>query len=298
MKYTLLLFALVHCFDSDDLIVTREYVDYLKKHVDWTVEDYENNIFRGWTFSELNDFLGHVEEDELFDESPMIDIPSHFPSTISWAHSDCVHEVKDQGKCGACWAFVIANMLSDRCCLEKSDKGWLSVQELISCDSGSFACYGGGLHTPIKYIKSAGGLVQENCFPYQERNVTCLDKCTDGSDWKKAHVCNCSESKTCYQIQGIKSCLASGPTPVGFSVCQSFMSYKSGIYACDCGEGKDKDYIGNHATMAVGYSESPTCHLYMKNSWGTGWGDNGYFNMTCETCKMSGGTVCTKFGSK
>lgn len=292
MKYLLLFFcALGYCLDDSDLVVTRDYVDYLRKRVNWTVEDYENNVFRGWTIGEAKTLLGYLGIDSTFEDVPEITYKYSLPAGINWAGSNCDHDVKNQGSCGACWAFAVANMLSDRCCLEAKEQGWLSVQELISCDNESFGCYGGSLGAPVRYVQRTGGLVHDDCYPYAKKKEDCPNKCRDGKDWKGSHVCNCTEVAKCSKTAGIKKCLTSGPTPIGFSVCQSFMSYSNGTYSCDCDE-----YIGKHATLAMGYSDKPECHYHVKNSWGTSWGMDGYFNMACETCEISGGQVCTKIG--
>eukprot|EP00831_Metopus_contortus_P014492 TRINITY_DN15996_c0_g1_i3.p3 TRINITY_DN15996_c0_g1~~TRINITY_DN15996_c0_g1_i3.p3 ORF type:complete len:116 (-),score=28.32 TRINITY_DN15996_c0_g1_i3:106-453(-) len=43
-----------------ELLVTREYTDYLKKHAPYEVVDYEDNIFKGWT---VEDARGMQESD-------------------------------------------------------------------------------------------------------------------------------------------------------------------------------------------------------------------------------------------
>eukprot|EP00826_Nyctotherus_ovalis_P060965 TRINITY_DN8625_c0_g1_i14.p1 TRINITY_DN8625_c0_g1~~TRINITY_DN8625_c0_g1_i14.p1 ORF type:complete len:296 (-),score=80.32 TRINITY_DN8625_c0_g1_i14:140-1027(-) len=292
MKLIHALFALcavASCLNDSDMIVTVEYVDYLKKHVSWEVEEYENNIFRGWTVGEMKNFLGLSDTNTYLEGLPDIEEPNHLPSAVNWAGTNCDHSVKNQGTCGACWAFAAANMLSDRCCLYSSDQGWLSVQELLSCDTGSFGCYGGSLTSPIPYMQKNGGLVGDDCLPYTGRKDPCRQMCMNRKDWRRSHACKCLQAKNCYNPRGIKSCLLEGPVPIGFMVCQSFISYKSGIYSCDC-----KNYVGGHATLAMGYSDKPECNYFVKNSWGEDWGVHGYYNMACETCKLSGGPVCTK----
>jgi C1A family cysteine protease len=289
MKILLLfLFTLSYCFEDSDLVVTQEYVDYLKRHVDWEVQDYENNVFRGWTIGEVKTILGLKDMNTYVEGLPDVEEAKALPSSINWAGSNCAHEVKNQGTCGACWAFAFANMLSDRCCLYSSDHGWLSVQELVSCSKEDYGCYGGGLSGSINYIKRAGGLVPDSCYPYMGANAECPNKCINGGDWRSSHVCKCVKAENCYRTHGIKSCLLSGPVPLGFQVCQSFISYKSGIYTCDC-----RKYIGGHATLALGYSDDPQCNYYVKNSWGTEWGSNGFYNMACETCELTGGQICS-----
>eukprot|EP00826_Nyctotherus_ovalis_P055664 TRINITY_DN7414_c0_g1_i7.p1 TRINITY_DN7414_c0_g1~~TRINITY_DN7414_c0_g1_i7.p1 ORF type:complete len:236 (-),score=35.17 TRINITY_DN7414_c0_g1_i7:134-841(-) len=233
-----------------------------------------------------------IRDSTRSDELGVEDVPSDVlaPSTIDWSRTNCDHGVKNQGPCGSCWAFAMVGMLSYRCCVATGDKGWLSTQELLSCDKEDSGCQGGGIDTPIEYIKANKGLVTEKCFPYQASNIPCPGKCKDGSDWKRAHVCNCVEFKRCHGTDGMKKCLASGPTTFGFDVQQSFMHYKGGIYKCD-----DSRALGGHAVLAMGVSEKPECHFVVKNSWGGHWGKKGYFKFACGTCQMDGGVTCVKF---
>ena len=158
---------------------------------------------------------------------------------------------------------------------------------LVSCDKSDSGCNGGSLTGATQYFVKNGGLVPEACFPYKAANSPCPSKCADGADWKAAHVCKCSNVKSCSGTSGIKSCLSTGPTIIGFDVCQSFMSYKSGVYKCDC-----RNYLGKHAVLAMGVTDSPSCHYHVKNSWGTSWGMSGYFDIECNTCNIQGGSVC------
>ena len=285
MKYKILLLLVVGAF-CEEMLITREYEDYLRKRVSWEVEDYERNIFRGWTVEEAKSLLG-LTSPELDNSLPEVEHSTRIPSQINWRGSGCDHTPLNQGSCGSCWAFATAGMLSDRCCILASDKGWLSPQELVSCDKGSLGCYGGSLSSPITYMQKNGGLVSLNCFPYHAQNVACPTTCTDGSSFASAHVCKCTSTVNCYGTLGIKNCLIKGPVPIAFTVCQSFMYYKSGIYKCDC-----TNYIGGHATLVMGYGSTPECNFYVKNSWGPYWGIQGYFNIACSTCNLTGGTVC------
>ena len=278
-----LIFALFVAGICGELLITKEYNEYLKSHVSWEVVDYEDSVFRGWTREEGLRLLGTVPlptETSL----PLFEVTTPSPSALNWAGADCIHAVRDQGGCGSCWAFGLAGMISDRCCLGGHDNGWLSPQELVSCDKGSYGCGGGWPYIALQYVVSAGGLVPDACFPYKAQNAPCPTKCVDGKDWQESHVCACKGPKKCLGVEVMKGCLKTGPIEVTFGVCSSFFQYKNGIYKCDCGT----NYAGLHAVTAVGYDDKPECHWIVRNSWGTAWGDKGFFKMACESCGMNG----------
>lgn len=286
MKFVILGFLLVAAMCSD-LIVTKEYIEQLKETVNWEVEDYENSVFRGWTIEEAKNFLGLVNNDEekIYPEYESETPP---PAELSWVGADCIHEVRNQGNCGSCWAFAATGMLTDRCCMYAKDQGWLAPQELVSCERFSHGCRGGYMESPISYMVNNGGLVPEACYPYQAKDLSCPSKCVNGSDWRKAHVCKCNSPKSCSGTSNLKSCLKSGPVSASFMICQSFFMYKSGIYHCDCGS-----YLGGHAVLAVGFGDTPECYFLNRNSWSHVWGDKGYFKIGCSTCRYSGGYMCS-----
>jgi C1A family cysteine protease len=80
-------------------------------------------------------------------------------------------------------------------------------------------------------------------------------------------------------LADMKDCLASGsPFVFGFTV---FPSFESDLVA-STGKvpmpGADEQTIGGHAVMAVGYDDQAQVFI-VRNSWGTAWGDAGYFYM-------------------
>lgn len=257
--------------------ITKEYIDYLKRHVTWEVEEYENSIFRGWTDEEFSALLGLKESDIEPEQETETD--AHFPTTLSWKDDECILPVRNQGNCGSCWAFAATGVLSDKCCKVGGKWGPLAPQELVSCDKRSHGCQGGYLESPFDYFAQKG-LVVEADFPYKAANTPCNVKGT--------HHCKCGARESCSGVAGMKACLAKGPATYGFYVCPSFRVYKQGVYKCDC-----TSYLGGHAVEAVGYSDKPECNWITKNSWGTSWGNKGYFNLACTTCRIMSGYTCT-----
>ena len=80
-------------------------------------------------------------------------------------------------------------------------------------------------------------------------------------------------------LNDMKTCLASGlPFTFGFTVYESFESdtvARTGIVPMP---GKTERALGGHAVLAVGYDDSSQ-RFIVRNSWGTGWGQKGYFTM-------------------
>lgn len=88
-------------------------------------------------------------------------------------------------------------------------------------------------------------------------------------------------------VTSMKQCLADGfPFVFGFTMYDSFRSdpvTKTGVVPMP---DKSEKCLGGHAVMAIGYNEEKD-HFIVRNSWGTGWGDKGYFYMPYDYLKNS-----------
>jgi C1A family cysteine protease len=77
----------------------------------------------------------------------------------------------------------------------------------------------------------------------------------------------------------MKSCLAAGfPMVIGFTVYQSFESdsvASSGVVPMPA---YGESVLGGHAVLNVGYDDQAGTFI-AQNSWGTGWGQKGFFTL-------------------
>jgi C1A family cysteine protease len=77
----------------------------------------------------------------------------------------------------------------------------------------------------------------------------------------------------------MRSCLAHGwPFVVGFTVYDAFESDEVASTGVLNMPKPDESVLGGHAVLACGYDDNTKRYL-MKNSWGTEWGQAGYFTM-------------------
>jgi C1A family cysteine protease len=79
-------------------------------------------------------------------------------------------------------------------------------------------------------------------------------------------------------LDDMKNCLAAGfPFVFGFTVYEESIT-KAGYTGILDIPTPDEKLVGGHAVMAVGYDDD-TQRFLIRNSWGPGWGDKGYFTI-------------------
>jgi C1A family cysteine protease len=86
-------------------------------------------------------------------------------------------------------------------------------------------------------------------------------------------------SRVIQNLDQMRGCLAAGyPFVFGFTVYSSFEGQdvaKTGVVSMPT---PDEQVVGGHAVLAVGYDDASQAFI-VRNSWGTGWGQGGYFTM-------------------
>lgn len=229
--------------------------------------------------------LGHKEDGGLeavvgdMSGEAQVAVVEGLPSTLDWRNMDgkiYVSAVKNQGSCGSCWAFAVTAALESQAMIATGGTQIdLSEQILVSC-SGAGSCSGGYSGSASTYIRDKG-LPLESCFRYTATNDSCSNACAEWQSGvaplytvKGYHAA--SSSSYPQRVQDIKNALyAYGPVVASFYVYNDFFSYRSGVYSYTTGS-----YAGAHAVLIVGYDDVRQAFI-VKNSWGSGWGEAGYF---------------------
>ena len=108
--------------------------------------------------------------------------PVSFDSREQWG--SCVHDIRDQQRCGSCWAFGASEALSDRFCIASNGAidEVLSPQDMVSCDWSDMGCNGGWLGNAWGYLERTG-IVTDSCFPYGSGDGNapkCAKSCANG----------------------------------------------------------------------------------------------------------------------
>ncbi|KAF8100424.1 hypothetical protein N665_0224s0011 [Sinapis alba] len=213
------------------------------------------------------------------------------PETKDWREDGIVSPVKEQGKCGSCWTFSTTGAL-EAAYHQAFGKGIsLSEQQLVDCAGAfnNFGCDGGLPSQAFEYIKFNGGLDTEEAYPYTAKNGTCKYSAENVGVQvlDSVNITLGAEDELKHAVGLVR------PVSIAFQVIHSFRLYEGGVYS-DSNCGKTPMDV-NHAVLAVGYGiEKGVPYWLIKNSWGAGWGDKGYFKMEMGK-NMCGIATCASY---
>jgi C1A family cysteine protease len=200
---------------------------------------------------------------------------SNTPVSLDWRKKNAVTSVKDQGQCGSCWTFSSTGASEGAWAIATGKLTDLSEEQLVECATGiqygSHGCSGGQMEGAFKYLIQNGQCALSS-YPYTSGtgNSGSCKSCT-----QIAHFSSCSDVKPNDQIS-LKGAVAQQPVAVAIEAdTRYFQSYSEGILdSASCGTQLD------HGVLIVGYGEeSGEKYWLLKNSWGTSWGEQGYFRI-------------------
>ena len=205
-------------------------------------------------------------EDDKFLNTEKI-LSEDLPKSWDWREKNVVSEVKDQKSCGSCWAFSATQVVESHIAIKTGKLYDLSEQNLIDCDEAEFGCHGGYHYRALDYI-SKHGLVEEKNYPYKSKKLNCTvnenDVVAKIQGYKNITSDEVEMAKALYEI---------GPLAVGID--STFLQF----YFGGVSDPMFCSNINNHDVLIVGYGTSLFGKDYwiVKNSWGSGWGEKGYF---------------------
>jgi C1A family cysteine protease len=183
--------------------------------------------------------------------------------------------VYDQGNLGSCtanalcgaFAYAARGFLGSRLFLYYNTR---VIAKNVSYDAGAY------VHDGINALKTYG-LCAEVAWPYNIRQFTVKppSMCYKAALFNR--VLNAYNVPT--TLGAMKACLAGGvPFVLGFIVFSSFQSVAVARTGLVPMPRRGESVVGGHAVLVCGYNDSNQRFL-VRNSWGSGWGDRGYFYM-------------------
>eukprot|EP00571_Detonula_confervacea_P001191 CAMPEP_0172317242 /NCGR_PEP_ID=MMETSP1058-20130122/31011_1 /TAXON_ID=83371 /ORGANISM="Detonula confervacea, Strain CCMP 353" /LENGTH=747 /DNA_ID=CAMNT_0013031757 /DNA_START=6 /DNA_END=2249 /DNA_ORIENTATION=+ len=172
----------------------------------------------------------------------------------------------------------------------------LSVQELIDCDTRYDQGCAGGNPLLAFYFLHRFGITSSKNYPYTGMTVS---KCKYRKvDQPIATVKSWGILTPDHENNMEKVLRYIGPVAVGYIGSDpAFLSYKEGVFLSTKG-GRCDSAQADHALLVVGYGEevskdgTVTKYWIVRNSWGSGWGENGYARVARMGGKKGHHGVC------
>ncbi|KAK2952818.1 putative Cathepsin B [Blattamonas nauphoetae] len=215
-----------------------------------------------------------------------------FPSTydVRTLYPECVslNTPLNQGACGSCWAFSTTSASADHLCINRHSNEQMAAEHQIQCDTSSDACNGGYVSKALDF-QVTDGLVPLSCKTYRDTSTRrCSQTCDSGTSIDSVKFTIKSKRTITSVEDAQKSIMDYGSLVAVYMVKESFDTFfdqaanAEKVYCPEDSHSGDQD-ITYHAIKIVGWTQannsnnSLTDAWIVQNSWGSRWGNKGYF---------------------
>ena len=222
--------------------------------------------------------------------------------------------------CGSCWAHSAFSCLADRLRIQQFRAGGPgavpeskrdtltrgrdiipSVQAAVNCGTGG-SCFGGDVLALFAWVVKVGGVPDVTCQQYQAKNLDNKTKCATGEA-----ICHtCHPQRTATGFESVCTPIAEYPvvTVEQFGMVNTTEQIKTeilrrGPVSCHINSTCLEQYTGgvgsymcpghNHYISLAGWGTDPREGEYWigRNSWGSFWGEEGWFRLKASDYKPS-----------
>jgi cathepsin L len=232
-------------------------------------------------------------------DSERASLLSSLPESVDWRHRGVTTPVKNQGRCGSCWAFASTAALESHIAIRTGKLLELSVQELVTCVpnpnhcGGTGGCNGNTAELAYDFVSSGRGIVTEWQWGYtsgMNHSVPACDLPTDNNSTIHGAIASIEGYTNLEQNDyiGLLTAVATvGPVAVNVAA-DGWHLYESGIFDDSQFSSSDRDI--NHVVVVEGYGtevitnentgeEHHHDYWLVRNSWGPLWGEDGYIRL-------------------
>ena len=256
--------------------INQDYINQINfMNMSWTLDNNKFGNIEYDLFKKRNGYYYSSEYYPNYDTEFSNMLYQHLPNNYDWRTKGVVGNIKDQGKCGSCWAFSAISSLESQLSILTNTNCILSEQEIVDCVKNVDTCCdgcNGEIYTVYDYLS---GTEDESGLNYSYS------------------ICKVVKSSLPYNVSGYKSIIPNnehilkyylyniGPISVGVNANRDWQLYKNGIYDPGTENCPNSNNDIDHGVVIVGYgSENGLDYWIIRNSWGKDWGENGYIRIS------------------
>ncbi|XP_019858627.1 PREDICTED: cathepsin O-like [Amphimedon queenslandica] len=216
------------------------------------------------------------------------------PVTFDWRDKNVLTSIKNQQKCGSCWAFSVVEVLESRLAIQTGQSPVsLSVQEVISCeyypDQELNGCSGGALYYAFKRLHDEGRvIVSDSVYPFASSDGN-TKTCRQNLPQQGVVLKEYNYTSDIDENVMVQYVLRNGPTSNSVNAAM-WQDYSSGIIQHHC-----TSTPLDHAIQVIGYNldNNPVPYWIVRNTWGSDWGEGGYVRLKFgeNTCGLAAEVV-------
>jgi len=281
----------------------------MNQFTDWDEEDFNEVIFAG------NEDIFSAGYADL-DAQDIAEVPEDEPgrrnlqefasqTSFTWKGDTHLGKVVNQGPCGSCYLNGVVTEVESALAIAANEAPLeLSREQIKNCQKENYryasssprGCNGGWMQYSYEYIRrnwkagctqsqadstgcdvgteDKGGITLAEDYPYQAKNLQCAydSETMDKRAIVGNHVRFSGHTYISPSEVNFKKALERGPIVVALAA-NGWSWYGGGVKTCS-------STSINHAVLLVGWGvENGKKYWHIQNSWGTGWGQNGFIKV-------------------
>ncbi len=267
-----ILWNLLTCASEDRQVVEEINEAIAAEGLDWEAG---TTSVSGLTEDQERTLCGDTSDHSTLSSSDHDADDVELPASIDWRDhrgENWMTPIRNQGHCGSCVAHAALGVFEAVWKIATGDPSMmpdLSERFLFACGCGQ-CCNRGWQLLPAAEFLLDSGTPDEACWRYAAQDIGCQGYCDDVED-RLERTTDIRKRTSAKEMK--LSLVENGPILAGMDVYQDFLRYRGGVYDHAWGA-----FRGGHAITIVGYDDEERFWI-ARNSWGTGWGERGYFRI-------------------
>ncbi|ETN78862.1 papain family cysteine protease [Necator americanus] len=144
----------------------QAYVDYINQHQSFYRAEYSPLAEQYAKTVMSSEFVTKPNQNYVVKDVDLnINLPETFDAREKWPNCTSIRTIRDQSKCGSCWAVSSASVMSDRLCIQSNSTiqarnisdSWVSATDILSCCKNcGRGCYGGSAFSAFVFAQTEG----------------------------------------------------------------------------------------------------------------------------------------------